>query len=380
MLKVHFTLDERACAANWDPRGSRAKPMKDKPFRCRIRGVMDGYQVIGLVATPPSDQVQNARGVAKRIGKGWGVEIPHEDLAITAFLSWQVLTAAGIERVVPGAEVLVDAAWNGRGYEVTDLHGPTPFEIAPPADPEFPLVRVIAWVSKPWLDGRRTNIMLHFRRNEVAGGFVKTFITSTALQQAGIRALSAASDNKPPTKDTIDLLAHWDTLLKVGSQKEPLPIDCLEVEVEWLPAEQKWRVQRLIRPRKNLSPGPKMEIDWVEGNIRSVTAVSLRSIQTDSEPSTGADVDDVAVEYETAERFDAVSIHDETVAQFDIEIAYNHTEVGDGVAEGRVQKEIVIAGGLQPGVPVTVRLRAWEGKWQINKIHRSMPDDVEPIC
>lgn len=377
--RVHFTLGERACTADWDQRGARAKPVQDKPFRCRIRRAGTGYLVAGLVATPPGDQVQRARGTVKRLGKGWGVEIPHGDLALTAFLPWQVLAAAGIERVASGCQVVVDATWNGRSYEVTLLHWPTPSEIAPPADPASPLVRVIAWVSKAWLDDSRANIVLHFRRQDAVGAFVKTFITSMALQQAGIRALHSAPDDKPSIKDTHDALAQWDERLKAGPLKEPLPIDRLELEVEWLPVEQKWRVQRLVRPRKNLSPEPKMEIDWVEGSILAIAPVKPSSVQTETQPASGADADDESAEYETAERSDDNS-SSAPVTLFDIEVAYRHAVTGDGVAEGRVRQGIVDAGSLQPGVSVTVRLRPWEGMWQIAKIHRSVPEDAEPTC
>lgn len=237
--------------------------------------------------------------------------------------------------------IVFDGVRGHKGYEVAKILQPTEAAALPAGkSPQG----AMALVQKEWdveSQAKGVNVSVRSVGSVVAA---KVFVPGNLLRGAGIERLVRASRHVlPPWEESDGLLSHWESVLREGTaaERDELEIDRLELLLEWVEASQQWRVERLLRPCSLREPkGTKEVVDWVSGTVLT-------------EP--------VEVKPNFSERC------------FYVEVSYQDQRVGRGTARLRVGEQRLMDAGLEPGVPVVVRLESNKEFWNIGGLHRSRP-------
>lgn len=335
---------------------------EDRPFRCFIAPSNRGWRVAEIIVDDLPEEVENLTGrvVYERDGQFRNVYATPspENPAVQFRFPDKVLWAANLAAIDVETEVCFDASRGDNGYVIGTLRSPTTREafgatdIAPVA---------VGKVCKEWEASANAKGVIVGIRGEDSRVAASVFVGAKMLRGAGLNHV-VPWDGKSPESNKLapEMFDYWEDILKNGTETErdDLKIDQLQLALEWVESDAKWRVARLLRPRAVRMPSSEEEqfIDWIEGAVKGDPAEVRRS----TEGSNTGDTDDTSDE--NAGR-----------RKFSVSIRFRDPRVGRGTSDLQIREDYLMAAALADGVQVVMRLRWVKDSWRVDRLHRSQP-------
>jgi hypothetical protein len=337
-----FSSDMPAELAICDQVVKGVKPPTGSRFRCKIERSHRGWRIVEILVDGLPQELIGISGVVREVETD-GREVHASPLPSGPVVVFQLdnrcLREAKLVEIDVETPIVFDGVRGHKGYKVAKILQPTAAAALPAGkSPQG----AIALVQKEWdveSQAKGVNVSVRSVGSVVAA---KVFVTGKLLRGAGIERLVRANRHELPSWEESDgLLSHWESVLREGTvaERDELEIDRLELLLEWVEACQEWRIERLLRPCSLREPkGPKEVVDWVSGTVLT-------------------------------ERVEANSREQ----RFYVEVSYQDQRVGRGTARLYAGEQQLMDAGLEPGVPVMVRLESKEKFWNIGGLHRSRP-------
>jgi hypothetical protein len=338
-----------------------AQPAPGETFTCEIAEEGGRWRVVAMITDDlPSILEPFVAIVDEQSGSGRakGCSLMPLDPSITSglrpWLPQSVLDDAHIARLVVNSKVVVSAKKVTSGYEVDVLHSPHagiafPDWQSSDASPSQP---VIAVALQDWSRDRSSKAVLFAARAPDAPVYARIWIDAKALRAVGIRALHRAT--LPETESEVESakrIEQWTEVLRTGTREaiNALRIDRVSVLIESAKEGKAWKFHHLLAPRALREPHKDGEVvDWVYGRVLSIK-------EKDGEEGNRI-----------------------------ITITFEDKRLGRGEGRAFLATSVVTGTGLDPSVPVVIRLISRRPYWNISHVHRATPalraidDDSQP--
>lgn len=383
-LTADIVQDGKAIQARCPANINRLQPVPGKPFHCRVRQEGDKYTVIGFHTPAPSDELRNVQGKV-HVGSGGKavLKIDHGDFYVAAFFDRTALYPAFIHSFVHDAEVTASVRADGVSYKAFHIAAPSAYAACDTSKDDVTR-NVIAFVTKDWRPDAQGQVQLHFRELDTGEVFAQIYVNPQTLRSAGIKALTVAGEHTATRQASLEKIREWHTLYQAGVRNEPPAVDRLEIEVEWLPEKNKWRLQRLLRPRATLLHGAKQVFDWITCTVTAITHDPMKRPAAGTAPDDGGhlliEVDKPDEEMGDTPKAAAEAGNNWESADYKIEVDYDDEKTDVGVATGRMTKSMLDASDLKVGHQIITTLTMYEGNLGIKSFHRRLPEktNVQP--
>lgn len=344
-------------------------PPTGEPFRAIIKKKANGngYTIIDIIVEGLPAELPGIKAVVRhkqRIDLLLDTIPQPNTPSVPVILPAKLLNQQQIADIEPGTEVAIDAQRGASGYVASKLHAPSVLD----AFDHLQSPQTIIVDIKNYWPGEHQDKKGCFVSYQAPGMAVTAiiWIGQQLLRGAGIPAtvpMDPSSTLEPGTSAA--LLDQWQDTLRGGSQAEmeQLGINQLELELEWIVAQHRWRVSRLCRPRALRIPQDTEVIDWVQGCV----VIAPPDADRQEPPS------------DHREPAATAAVSPSTpppAAQEYVHVSFQDPRVGRGTLRLYGKEKIALA-GLDLDTQLTFSLVGKGEYWQIKWLHRATPTRPE---